>query len=95
MRSSVLACLVVGLVLLVGGPLVGVVCTVVGMQQAFDALARQGGASSPAELSEGIRQALLYTFLGLPVAGIGLVLLAVALVLHLAARPREQGSQGG
>ena len=95
MRSSVLACLVVGLVLLVGGPLVGVVCTVVGMQQAFHAMARQGSAASPGELSEGIHQALLYTFLGLPVAGIGLVLLAVALVLHLAARPTTRGSGGG
>src|SRR4051812_11365540 len=47
------------------GPLLGLLGTVLGMMEAFDAMNKAGGAASPAQLAGGISKALAHTFLGL------------------------------
>ncbi|MFW6162117.1 MAG: MotA/TolQ/ExbB proton channel family protein [Planctomycetota bacterium] len=88
MKRGPLACLVAGIVVLVGGPLVGLLRTVLGMVRAFNDTAQQGTAS-PQSLAGHIHVALLETVAALPVAAAGLALVIVALVLHLAGRERR------
>lgn len=47
------------------GPLLGLLGTVLGMIEAFDAMNRAGGNANPALLAGGIATALAHTFLGL------------------------------
>jgi biopolymer transport protein ExbB len=47
------------------GPLLGLLGTVLGMIQAFDAMNAAGGQANPAQLAGGISTALTHTFLGL------------------------------
>ena len=47
------------------GPLLGLLGTVLGMIEAFDAMYRAGGNANPALLAGGIATALAHTFLGL------------------------------
>jgi biopolymer transport protein ExbB len=47
------------------GPLLGLLGTVWGMIQAFQAMNLKGGAAAPADLAGGIAMALTHTFLGL------------------------------
>ena len=49
-------------------PMIGLLGTVSGMVKAFDTIAKTGGQASPAELADGISQALLTTMFGLIVA---------------------------
>ena len=49
-------------------PMLGLLGTVSGMVAAFNAIARSGGNANPAELADGISQALLTTLFGLVVA---------------------------
>ena len=49
-------------------PMIGLLGTVSGMVKAFDTIASTGGQASPAELADGISQALLTTMFGLIVA---------------------------
>jgi biopolymer transport protein ExbB len=49
-------------------PMMGLLGTVGGMIKAFNAIASSGGQANPAELAEGISEALLTTMLGLSVA---------------------------
>ncbi len=49
-------------------PMIGLLGTVSGMVEAFDAIATTGGQASPAELASGISKALLTTMFGLIVA---------------------------
>jgi len=49
-------------------PMLGLLGTVVGMVAAFNEIASSGGQASPAELANGISQALLTTMFGLTVA---------------------------
>jgi biopolymer transport protein ExbB len=49
-------------------PLLGLLGTVVGIVQAFDAVARKGALGDPTELADGIAKALLTTCFGLVVA---------------------------
>jgi biopolymer transport protein ExbB len=50
------------------GPLLGLLGTVLGMIQAFDAMNAAGGQANPAQLAGGISTALTHTFLGLALA---------------------------
>lgn len=93
MKRGPLVCLALGIVLLVGGPLLGLLGTVLGMMRAFNDLAQQGPAS-PESLAGQLQVALLAAVAGLPVAAVGLVLIIVALVLHLAARERRPQDEG-
>jgi biopolymer transport protein ExbB len=47
------------------GPLLGLLGTVLGMIEAFEAMHAAGGNAAPAELAHGISTALTHTFLGL------------------------------
>jgi biopolymer transport protein ExbB len=47
------------------GPLLGLLGTVLGMIESFDAMNRAGGSANPALLAGGIATALAHTFLGL------------------------------
>jgi len=50
------------------GPLLGLLGTVMGMIQAFEAMHAAGGSAKPSELAFGISTALTHTFLGLALA---------------------------
>ena len=54
--------------LVTAAPLMGLLGTVSGMVKAFNEIASSGGQASPAELADGISQALLTTMFGLIVA---------------------------
>ena len=47
------------------GPLLGLLGTVLGMMEAFDAMNKAQGNASPAQLAGGISKALAHTFMGL------------------------------
>jgi biopolymer transport protein ExbB len=55
-------------------PLLGLLGTVLGMVEAFEALVRHGGPVQPAVLADGLRQAMLTTVVGLLIAVPALVL---------------------
>jgi biopolymer transport protein ExbB len=50
------------------GPLLGLLGTVLGMIDAFQAMQASGGQANPAQLADGISKALAHTFLGLVLA---------------------------
>ncbi|HXE56256.1 MAG TPA: MotA/TolQ/ExbB proton channel family protein [Tepidisphaeraceae bacterium] len=50
------------------GPLLGLLGTVLGMIEAFEAMHAAGGSAKPSELAHGISTALVHTFLGLALA---------------------------
>jgi biopolymer transport protein ExbB len=50
------------------GPLLGLLGTVLGMIDAFQAMQASGGQANPAQLADGISKALCHTFLGLMLA---------------------------
>ena len=50
------------------GPLLGLLGTVLGMIEAFNAMNNAGGQANPADLAGGISRALAHTFLGLMLA---------------------------
>jgi biopolymer transport protein ExbB len=50
------------------GPLLGLLGTVLGMIDAFQAMQASGGQANPAQLADGISKALAHTFLGLMLA---------------------------
>jgi biopolymer transport protein ExbB len=60
----------IGWLALIGNvaPMMGLLGTVSGMVAAFNTIASSGGQASPAELADGISQALLTTLFGLIVA---------------------------
>ena len=90
MKKPVLACLIAGLVLIVVGPVSGVVGAVWSMVKAFNAAAAaQPGQASPAQLAAAIQRAMLSVVRGLPLSGFGLLLVVVALLVHAATRPTE------
>jgi len=94
MKRPTLLCLIVGLTLLVGGPLLGLLGTVLGMASAFHKVTAQADTSAPAELAWEIHLALLSTAAGIPVAAVGLVLVIVAAVVHFATRPPRPDQEG-
>lgn len=94
MRRGVRICLILGLALLVGGPLLGLLGTVLGMVGSFHKVSAQGDAASPADLAGEIQLALLSTAVGIPVGAAGLALVIVALVLHFTRPPRDRQDGG-
>jgi biopolymer transport protein ExbB len=50
------------------GPLLGLLGTVLGMIDAFQAMQASGGNANPAQLADGVSKALCHTFLGLMLA---------------------------
>ena len=87
MRKSHFILLVVGVVLMAGGPAGGLLVTVQAMSRAVAA----SKAGTPAELADQVSEALTSTTVGLGVGALGLVLAVVALVAHFVARKRRKG----
>ena len=86
MKRLPLVLLILGLVIFLGAPLVGMAGTVFGMVGAFDTLGANG-ISDPKALAGHIGTVLVSTMVGLIISGtIGAPLLIVGLVLHFAAR---------
>ena len=75
------ALLIIGGLMVVGGPFSGIFCTVIGMIGAFHTLGNSG-VSDPATLSGHIGQSLFATFFGLIIGMMGLPILILGAILH-------------
>jgi biopolymer transport protein ExbB/TolQ len=85
MKPAVKWTLIAGIVCALGAPLVGFIFTVFGMVGAFHDLG-DAGIADPKILSAHIGTVLYATFVGLIVGAIGLVIVIVATILHLATK---------
>lgn len=84
--------LLIGVSLLITGPLAGVSGTVLAMMRAFDTLSESGVAPA-GDLSEAVASSLTTTMVGLAVAALGVLLLILALIAHMATRDRAPARQ--
>ena len=78
-RGLLVAGIVIGCLLTLG-PLWGLIGTVLGMMNAFTTLGKQG-VSDPAALSASVGEVLVSTAVGIFVAPIGAIILAVCIVV--------------
>ena len=86
MKRLPLVLLIIGLIFSLGGPVVGMICTVFGILDAFQTLG-PNGISDPRALSSHIGFSLMSTMSGLIVSiGVGLPLIVIALVIHFVTR---------
>ncbi len=91
MKRLPLVLLILGLVIFLGAPMLGLAGTVFGMIGAFTTLGATG-VSDPKALAGHIGTVLTSTMVGMIISGtIGAPLLIVALVLHFAPKPRAPG----
>jgi len=82
MKNIVKWPLIIGVILFIGGPVIGVSGTVLGMIGAFNTLSESGTADTE-KLSESVSASMITTFIGIPVGLLGLVLLLFSLVAFL------------
>jgi biopolymer transport protein ExbB/TolQ len=84
--------IVSGAVLVALGPVVGLIVTVVSLQQSFSAV--EGNAIDPSNkakvLASGISSSMNATAIGIGLAGVGLVVLIVSLAMFLRAKPAAE-----
>jgi biopolymer transport protein ExbB len=69
----------------VGGPMLGLLGTVLGMMKSFQAL-NQSGAANMEGLSAAIAEVLMYVVIGCAIGFIGFITLIVTLIIWLANR---------
>lgn len=81
MKRSIKILLFTGAGLVVGGPCLGLLGTVLGMIWSFDTLGDKGVADMQA-LSSNVSLTLISTVLGFVLAGAGLLLLVAGLMAH-------------
>jgi biopolymer transport protein ExbB/TolQ len=93
MKRSHFICLILGLALLFGGPAVGLLATVLGMQRAVAAASANQNAGT-AKLAHDVEQALTGTWWGLAVGAAGLVVAIVAIVVHFTSRSVRRAEPG-
>jgi len=77
--------MIVGGALTIGGPMMGVLGTVLGMIQGFGTL-EKAGVADPAGLASNIGVALVSTFIGIGLGGIGVVVLIVGFIMWQAGK---------
>ncbi len=83
-----LTCLFVSIFGMIAPPLLGLLGTVFGMVQAFDAVSKDG-QGDPAALSEGISKSIVATAVGLCVSSLFLILFVISLVKVLSNRKKK------
>jgi biopolymer transport protein ExbB/TolQ len=86
--------MIIGGLLTVGGPVFGMLATVVGMTQSFEALGASG-VGDPEQLSAGIGQSLVSTAVGMVLAFVGVVLFFSGLIGCLVQRKRLKSQPAG
>ena len=77
--------MIVGGAVTIGGPMLGVLGTVLGMMQGFETLDKSGVAD-PDGLASNIGVALISTLIGIGVGGVGLIALTVGLIMWFSAK---------
>jgi hypothetical protein len=87
MKNSVKVAIAGG-VLFVGGIVVGVGVTVVGMMCAFTAIGNSPTTPPPSELAEGIGYSLMATSIGMGVSFLGFCILIGGVIAYVAGRKR-------
>ena len=85
MKKTVKWPLIIGAILFIGGPVIGVSGTVIGMIGAFGTLS-ESGTADPEKLSSDVSASLITTLIGIPVGLLGLGLLVFSLVAFLVTR---------
>jgi len=80
--------LIIGVILFICGPVIGVSGTVLGMIGAFNTLSESGTADAE-KLSESVSASMITTLVGIPVGLLGLVLLLFSLVAFLITRNKK------
>ena len=91
MKPAIKWTMITGGAIAVAGPALGLLGTVIGMIASFGTLGASGVAK-PEGLARGISTALLTTFGGLIVGGIGLAAVIVALIVWLCTRTKPNGA---
>lgn len=81
MKPIVKTPFVSGLVLIIGGPVLGVLGTIISMVSSFGTLS--SGTQDAEGLASEISSALVTTFLGIGLGVLGLLFLFIALIAHL------------
>ena len=80
---------IVGAVLLVGGLVVYLGGTTIGIMRSFNSVA-ESGTSSPEQLAEGISNSLISTAVGIPVSILGFCLLVGGAIAYLSGRQQDK-----
>jgi biopolymer transport protein ExbB len=78
---------------LVAGPLVGLLGTVIGMIRTFETVAGQAGSAKAQQLASGIQLSLWPTVVGLALEPIGLAVLITGIVWLLRMNRREREAE--
>jgi len=81
--------LVVGAVLLVGGLVFGLGCTVIGMMWTFSRLGSTQDVS-PDQLGESLVSSFMFSAIGIPVAIVGFCLIVGGSIAYLVGRERDK-----
>jgi biopolymer transport protein ExbB/TolQ len=92
MKPAIKRMLIAGIVGTIVPPLLGIAYTIFGMIRAFDVLGKEG-ISDPSALAQAIASVLIGTWAGLIMGVFGLIVTAVALIIHFsekAANPSPQ-----
>lgn len=79
--------LISGTVLTLGGPMLGISATVLGMMQTFNTLEKEGIADM-AGTSSAVSNVLIFTVAGILVGAVGVIFLLAGLILWLASRSK-------
>jgi len=87
MRKSHFIALITGLIVMFAGPAAGLLGTVLGMMNAFEAAKQSGPAPSPADLSNSITGALTATVVGIAIGAVGMIVAIAAVIAYFATRP--------
>ncbi|MDF3057026.1 MAG: MotA/TolQ/ExbB proton channel family [Rariglobus sp.] len=88
MSPAVKKTVIIGVVMMLGGPIIGVAGTALGMIGAFDTLG-DAGPANPAELSSNIGSVLASTLIGSLVGLLGAGVLVAALIIHFSVRSQK------
>ena len=95
MKKQVKVFLILGIVLLVGGPICGTGGTIIGMIKAFSALGDGDVAANPEKLNVSLDISIYNAAAGLGVGLIGLMMTVGALIAHVVGKPRRGKTAGG
>ena len=88
MKPAVKWTMIVGAALTLGGPMLGVLGTVIGMMSSFNTLGKSGTADTEA-LASDIGVTLMSTAGGIIIGGIGFLVIIVGLIIWLVMRKTE------
>ena len=91
MKPAIKWTMITGGAVAVAGPALGLLGTVIGMTDSFKTL-EASGVAKPEDLARGVSAALLSTFGGLIVGGLGVAAVIISLIVWLCTRSKTSAA---